>query len=154
MFRHGYIPKDWKCLIVALILKLNKPPGKGESYRPISLSSCLGKIMDRMINSRLKWHLNDMKTLPKVHPGFGRGCTTTDHLIRIESEIMSGLNKNRVTSAIFLDIAKAFGNAWTTGLLFKISQANVTGNTLRWLQNFLTGRSIKTRVDNNLSEAN
>lgn len=83
IFRHGYIPRAWKCAIVAPILKPNKPPGKAESYRPISLISCLGKIMEKMINSRLKRNLDHMKTLPKIQTGFRRGCTTTDNLIRM-----------------------------------------------------------------------
>jgi hypothetical protein len=62
MFREGYIPKDWKCVIVTPILKRGKPPEEGESYRPISLTSCLGKAMEKMINNRLKWHLDHLTT--------------------------------------------------------------------------------------------
>ncbi len=152
MFREGYIPKDWKCAIVTPILKPGKPPGEAESYRPISLTSCLWKVMEKMINNRLKWHLDHLNILPKVQTGFRRGCTTTDNLIRIESAIKSGFNSSHPTTAIFLDISKAYDNTWIEGLLFKLTKANVKGRTLKWLQNFLTGRGIRTRVNNNLSE--
>ena len=48
MFASGYVPKDWKCAIVAPILKPSKPPDIPESYRPISLTSCVGKIMEKL----------------------------------------------------------------------------------------------------------
>ncbi len=59
MFKEGYIPEAWKCAIVTL--KPRKPPGEAESYRPISLTSCIGKMMEKMINNRLKWHLDHLR---------------------------------------------------------------------------------------------
>ena len=152
MFKQGYVPKDWKCAIVTPILKPNKPPGTAESYRPISLTSCLGKTFEKMINNRLKWHLDNLNILPKAQTGFRKGCTTTENLIRIESSIKSGFNTNCPTTAIFLDIAKAYDNAWIEGILLKLAKANVRGRTFIWLRNFLTGRSIRTRVNHQLSE--
>ena len=152
MFKEGYVPKDWKCAIVTPILKPNKHPGAAESYRPISLTSCLGKTFEKMINNRLKWHLDNLNILPKAQTGFRRGCTTTDNLIRIEASIKSGFNTNCPTTAIFLDIAKAYDNAWIEGILLKLTRANIRGRTLIWLRNFLTGRSIRTRVNHQLSE--
>jgi hypothetical protein len=49
-------------------------------------------------------------------------------------------------------IAKAYDNAWIEGILLKLAKANVRGRTLIWLRNFLTGRSIRTRVNHQLSE--
>lgn len=46
-YRNGFVPEEWNCAIVVPILKPN-PAG---SYRPVSLTSCLGKVMERMINS-------------------------------------------------------------------------------------------------------
>ena len=54
MFTSGFIPEDWKTAIIIPIPKPGKPPEKTSSYRPISLTSCLGKLMEKMINNRLK----------------------------------------------------------------------------------------------------
>ena len=105
-----------------------------------------------MINNRLKWHLDNLNILPKAQTEFRKGCTTTDNLIRIESSIKSGFNTNYPTTAIFLDIAKAYDNAWIEGILLKLAKANVRRCTLIWLRNFVTRRSIRTRVNHQLSE--
>jgi hypothetical protein len=78
-----------------------------------------------MINNRLKWHLDNLNILPKAQTGFRKGCTTTENLIRIESSIKSGFNTNCPKTAIFLDIAKAYDNAWIEGILLKLAKANV-----------------------------
>ena len=49
----GNIPKAWRNAVISPILKKGKPQEDLSSYRPISLTSCLGKIAERMVNSRL-----------------------------------------------------------------------------------------------------
>ena len=45
----GMIPKNWKNAILSPILKKGKPAEDLNSYRPISITSCLGKLSERMI---------------------------------------------------------------------------------------------------------
>ena len=56
-FDIGHIPKAWRNAVISPILKKGKPQEDLNSYRPISITSCLGKIAERMINSRLYWWL-------------------------------------------------------------------------------------------------
>ena len=53
------LPKDWKhsIIIIILIHKTGKIPSDPLSYRPISLTSNLSKIMENMVNNRLQWYL-------------------------------------------------------------------------------------------------
>lgn len=62
----GYVPESWKCAIVSPILKPNKPPGEALSYRPVFLTSCLCKFMERMIKNRLERFFDKNHILPKV----------------------------------------------------------------------------------------
>ena len=64
------IPRAWKNAIITPILKKGKPPEDLSSYRPISLTSVLGKIAERMINSRLYWWLEKSGTINKNQAGF------------------------------------------------------------------------------------
>ena len=54
IFREVYVPKDWKCAIVTPIIKPNKPLGAEKSYRPISLTYCLGKSFFQMMSPSLE----------------------------------------------------------------------------------------------------
>ncbi|KZR99556.1 Pol-like protein [Daphnia magna] len=54
---HGITPQAWKEATIIPILKTNKQPNDPTSFRPISLTSYLSKIMERVINNRLSCHL-------------------------------------------------------------------------------------------------
>ena len=47
------IPRKWRTAIIKPLLKDDKDPKCKTSYRPISLMSCLGKILERIIAERL-----------------------------------------------------------------------------------------------------
>ena len=48
------------------------------------------------------------------------------------------MTKKKTTSAIFLDLAKAYDSTWITGLLYKITKLKIYGPVLRWIKNFIT----------------
>jgi hypothetical protein len=148
MFRTGYIPEAWKHAVVTPILKPGKPPERTDSYRPISLTSCLAKIQEKIINNRLKWYLDKNAHLPKHQTGFRRGYTTTDNLIRLEEAVSNGFF---FLTAVFLDLAKAYDDTWLTGLLYKITKFNIRGVMLNWLSNFLTNRTVNVKIEDSLS---
>jgi len=49
----GNFPESWKTSTIIPVLKASKDESDPSSYRPIALTSCLCKIMERMINDRL-----------------------------------------------------------------------------------------------------
>lgn len=105
----------------------------------------------KIINNRLKWYLDKNALLPKHQTGFRRGCTTTDNLIRLEEAISNGFNTSHSTTAVFLDLAKAYDDTWLTGLLYKATKFNIRGVMLNWLSNFLTNRTVNVKIEDSLS---
>lgn len=65
-FGHGYSPYHWKSVIVIPILKPGKPADDLNSYRPISLTSCVAKVFERILKFRLQWRLERFEFLPKL----------------------------------------------------------------------------------------
>jgi hypothetical protein len=57
IWNSGEFPDSWRQAIVIPILKPGKNPEKPESYRPIASTNCMCKLMERMVNKRLVWHL-------------------------------------------------------------------------------------------------
>ena len=53
----GQLPRKWKLATITPILKKGKKANDPKSYRPISLTSCIGKLCERILNSRLYWWL-------------------------------------------------------------------------------------------------
>nr|CAH0108475.1 unnamed protein product [Daphnia galeata] len=152
LFSSGFVPHVWKRASVVPLLKSGKDPSRTDSYRPISLTSCLAKVMERAINNRLHWYLDKNKCLPKFQTGFRKNCSTMDNIIKLESSIKSAFNNQKICSAAFLDLTNAYPSSWITGITYKLTKMNVRGTILRWLHHFLNGRKLQVKIGNTLSE--
>ena len=146
----GSTPKVWKNAIITPILKKGKPSDDLGSYRPISITSCMGKLMERMINSRLYWWLETSKSLSDNQAGFRSGFRTEDQLFRLSQRILDGFQKKQHTTAVFVDLKQAYDRVWRRGLFLKMKNAGIQGNMYRWLKSFLTDRTIQRRVNNGI----
>ena len=63
IWTHDNLPASWHQPNVVPLLKAGKNPTDPSSYRPIALTSCMCKIMERMVNSRLVWYLKRNKLI-------------------------------------------------------------------------------------------
>lgn len=149
---NGFCPDDWKTTNVIPLIKKGKDHEDLDSYRPISITSCLGKRFERILKNRLAWHLEYYNLLPVGQAGFRKGCSTHDHLWDLENAVTLGFNEKKETHCLFLDIKKAYNLVWVTGLLFKLSKARITGHILEWLMNFLIQRKVRVVLDGTLSD--
>ena len=61
----GKIPQSFKHAVVIPIPKQDKPPNQAASYRPISLTSHMGKVLETMINNRLNTYLDKNNIISK-----------------------------------------------------------------------------------------
>lgn len=82
MLQYSYVPTDWKKSIIIPLRKPEKPVEAADSYRPISLTSCLGKVMERIINRRLSWHFEKNELHSTAQLGFRKGRNTLDNINR------------------------------------------------------------------------
>ena len=62
-----------------MLLKPDKPVTLTTSYRPISLISSIMKLFERVIEQRLRSHLEDIGFINKHQSGFRRAKSTDDH---------------------------------------------------------------------------
>ena len=86
------MPPEWKHATVISIVNPGKDASKPESYRPLSLTSCLCKVMERMINTRLVEYLEMRNILDKVQCGSRKGRSTNDYLARLEAGIRTAFS--------------------------------------------------------------
>ena len=140
-------PAQWKEAVLAPILKPGKDPTDPISYRPIALTSTLCKTMERMVNKRLQWFLESRGLLDPTQSGFRQGRRTTDHLVGLESSVNKAFSNKESTLAVFLDIHKAYDMVWRKGVIIKLQKMGVGGRMSRWIDNFLSNRSIRVRVN-------
>ncbi|KAG6452350.1 hypothetical protein O3G_MSEX007586 [Manduca sexta] len=140
----AYFPKIWKEATVVVLRK----PGREDytvpkAHRPIGLLPVMGKILEKMLVGRLKWHL-----IPRMcHRQFGfmpqRG--TEDSLYVLMKRIRTKLEEKRVIIMISLDIEGAFDSAWWPAIKVRLAEEQCPPNIRRLIASYLDDRSVRVR---------
>ena len=107
LWKSGDIPKIWKETTVIPIPKLFKDNTNAKNYRPITLRSYVCKTLERMVNARLIWYLENNKLITGYQPGFRSQRSPMDHLIRLETFIREASIKKEHLVVVFFDLRKA-----------------------------------------------
>ena len=110
------------------------------------------KLFDRVIDQRLRSHLEQVGFINKHQSGFRRAKSTDDHLFRLSQSIMESFNRGEHVVAAFLDVEKAFDNVWHNELRYKIFQLDLPTKMTHWLSGFLVGHVIQVNVNGFLSK--
>jgi ribonuclease HI len=139
----GNIPSDWKVGLLIPIHKLGKSPRLAESYRPITLLSCIGKTFEKMVVNRLYWYLENNNTFSASQSGFRHRLNTTDQIARLEKVIRDTYLGKEVCITVFIDLKGAYDKVHHAILLEKLRNKGVKGRLLNYYKNFLSGRTFK-----------
>ncbi len=150
----GKIPESWKKSIITMIPKGSKLATDPNNYRPISLISCVSKLIERILAQRLSQYLEKNGILAPQQSGFRNHRRTTDNLVFQTQKILETMNKkeSKVLSLSF-DIQAAFDAVWHDGLIFKMHKANVPRYIIDWTSFFLANRSFTVKVNDAVSES-
>ena len=148
----GKYPPSWSEALIIPIPKPGKDPKNDNSYRPIALTSCLCKTMERIINNRLVWFLESNNLLTALQSGFRRSRCTTDHLIRLETFIRQSFSKKEHNVAIFFDLEKAYDTTWKYGIMKDLYDFGLRGYLPIFIEKFLNDRTFQVRVGSTLSD--
>ena len=137
------------------ILPFKKPGKSGNhpgDYRPIALTSCLCKLLERMVNVRFLWYLERKGILSPFQFGFRRKRSTIDILVSLETYIREAFVKNEFVTAIFFDLEKAYDTTWQYYILKEIYEEGLRGNLPIFIQNLFKNRNFKVRLHEKFSE--
>ena len=120
------------------------PKHQVANYHPISLTSILCKIMEKITRDALVEHMEDNEFFTAHQHGFRKGRSCATQLIEVLEEWTDNLDKHNSIDAIYLDFQKAFDTVPHKRLIYKLKSYGVAGNVLGWIENFLQDR--KQRV--------
>ena len=118
----GQFPSSWN---TAFLILLHKDGVKDNpsNYRGISITSCLSKLFNSILNDRL---IEYMK--PKLTPyqfGFIKNKRTTDCLFILKTLISQYRKSKKRLYACFIDFRKAFDTIWRKALFFKLAKEGI-----------------------------
>src|SRR5215469_3088445 len=129
--QEGIVPKDFRMANITPIFKKGdrKMPN---NYRPISLTSIVGKIFEAMLTNRLVAHLEERN----LH-GFRRSRSCLTNLLEFFDVVVNAADICIAYDVIYLDFQKAFDTVPHVRLLEKLRAHGVRGNLLTWIRNWL-----------------
>ena len=132
--------------------KPGKDPNLPASYRPISLTSSLCKLFERMVNHRLMWFLERNNLLSTKQCGFRRHRSTMDALTQLTSYIEQGFRGKKHTTAVFFDLEKAYDTVWRSEILNSLYNMGLRGNLPNFIENFLSSHSTYMEQEEGLPQ--
>ena len=138
--------------VICPILKANSQRCLPKSYRPVSLTSHLIKVFERVMRISIIKFLVDNDLLPKNQHGFISGRSTLSQLLHQIEQLIRAWEEGKSTDTIYLDFAKAFDKVDHNILCHKIKRLGITGKVGVWINEFLTGRSQQVTANGALSE--
>jgi hypothetical protein len=71
--------------------------------------------------------------------------------MRLADHVTLNFNNKMSTTAVFLDIEKAFDTTWHTGLLYKLAKMEFSVNLIKLISSFLSQRKVRFSVESELS---
>ena len=148
----GCIPKEWKSAEIKAIYKKKGKKSNPSNYRPVSLTSVVSKLMEKIIKSKLNDHLKSNKLLAKEQYGFVSGRSTDTQLLTSLLNWQKALDEDIPVDVVYMDFKKAFDSVPHVRLVKKLKTYGIEGNLLSWIEDFLSDRFQHVKVNNSESQ--
>jgi hypothetical protein len=139
-------PSEWKLTNVTPVFK-NDSPGILKNYRPISLISIVGKVMERCVYKHIYNFLLENRIISSNQSGFTPGDSAINQLLYITNEFGKALDDGKKVRAVFCDISKAFHRVWHNGFLTKLKSIGIQGPLLSWIKKYLLDRKQRVVIN-------
>jgi hypothetical protein len=146
----GKIPHDWKDANVTPIFKKGGRD-KPENYRPISLTSIVGKLLESIVKDFLVEHLDKFKLINDSQHGFRKGRSCLTNLLDFMETVTKKLDEGDSVDLVYLDFSKAFDKVPYVRLLNKLKSHGILGSTLTWITEWLNDRRQRVSVNKHFS---
>ncbi|KAK3097835.1 hypothetical protein FSP39_013615 [Pinctada imbricata] len=139
-------PASWKLANVSPIFKKDDP-SLVKNYRPISLLSIIGKVMERCVFKHLYNYLHSHSILTNLQSGFRPNDSTINQLLDLSNEFGRALDEGKEIRVVFCDISKAFDRVWHEGLIHKLRSIGIKDKILNWFANYLSNRKQRVVIN-------
>ena len=144
----GHFPMEWKTALVVPRLKKPKQGTTLLNLRPVSNLKYLSKLTETAVCNQVIDHISQSGLYPILQSAYRVGHSTETALLKIQNDILSAMDKQRVTLLVLLDLSAAFDTIDHQVLLHRLQVTyGVTGTALKWFQSYLTGRKQRVCIN-------
>ena len=142
----GEVPLDWKMANVTAIFKKGSRK-KPENYRPVSLTSHIGKCFERIIKEEIVSHLETNNLIKDTQHGFRNKKSCLSNLLEYSELVAGKLDEGKPVDIVFLDFQKAFDKVPHERLALKLKAHGIDGKVLNWIKEWLRERKQRVVVN-------
>jgi len=116
----GFEPNIWRKAYITSIFKKedNTLPS---NYRPISLTCCICKIMESVINDQLVTYLHSKGYISKHHHIFIKKHSTVTNLLECSHDCAVSLHSGVKVDVVYVDYSRTFDSVVHFKLIYKLS---------------------------------
>ena len=148
--KEGVVPFEWKeANIIPLFKKGSR--NKSENYRPVSLTSVICKLLERLIKDHMVDFLVKHKLLNSSQHGFLKARSCLTNILCFLEEITKWIDVGSPVDIIYLDFQKAFDKVPHQRLLLKLKAHGIGDSITDWIEQWLTDRRQRVVVDGEVS---
>ncbi|PKU43815.1 rna-directed dna polymerase from mobile element jockey- hypothetical protein [Limosa lapponica baueri] len=151
-WRTGEAPEDWRRANVTPVFKKGKKEDPG-NYRPVNLTSIPGKGMEQLFLDVISMHVEEKKVIGSGEHGFIKGKSCLNNLIAFYDEKTIWVDEKRTVPVVYPDFSKAFDTVSHNILIGKLRKCRLDERTVRWIENWLSGRAQKVVISGAESRA-
>ena len=150
-FESGLLPRNWKRGNITPIYKKGRKDDP-LNYRPISLTSVLCKLLEKIIRKRIVDHLDSNNIISSHQHGFRHRKSCLTALLEYFEDISQYLDEGTPCDSVYLDCQKAFDTVPIKRLILKLDSVGIRGKVLKWISEFLTNREQRVLLRGQASE--
>ena len=151
LFESRSLPNDFRYADVVPVYKGSVSTASPNNYRPISLTSTVGKIMETCVKNDLLAYLVSNRLLSTHQHGFLPKKSTLSELLECLNDWMSAIENGEYVDVVYVDLKKAFDSVVHSKLLLKCEKYGIKGNLLEYIKAFLSDRWQRVKVGDSLS---
>ncbi|KAL9572236.1 hypothetical protein ACKAV7_003619 [Fusarium commune] len=151
--REGVLPSQWRH---AKIIPLKKPNKENYSiakaWRPISLLSTLGKILESVVAERISHAVETYGLLPTNHFGARKQRSAEQALMLLQEQIYAAWRGRWILSLVSFDVKGTYNGVCKERLIQRLRARGIPEDLLRWIEAFCSHRTATIQVNGQISE--
>ena len=144
-------PTQWRSTVVLSFLKSGRPTESVSSYRPIALTSCIAKVLEKVVAARMRRHMEAHTMLSPLQFRFCKMMSTQDAVLRVSRDIQKSLARKAHAVCVLFSLTKAYDTSRRYGIVREIHRLVFRVSMAYLVRNFLSDRKFRTKIGNSLS---